>query len=153
MRASDGAYATSTRPHGAAGKLFACETVCQVRPASLDRNIPLALGAVGFSPPDRNVQPLRRKSHMPASITSGFLGSSARLEHPGERFAPGSTSDHDFPPSVVLYTPRSLLSLHSLPGTHAYTVLLSRGLTMIRTIRSDSRRPMFVQVSPPSVER
>src|SRR3954468_10429124 len=102
MRASDGAYASSTRPHGPPGKPFACATDFQVRPASLERNIPLALGAVGPSPPDRNVHPFRRKSHIPASIVSGFLGSSARLEQPVDRFAPASASAHDLPPSVVL---------------------------------------------------
>jgi hypothetical protein len=36
---------------------------------------------------------------------------------------PLSTSDQVLPPSAVLYRPRSFESLHSLPGTHAYTTL------------------------------
>src|SRR6185437_567526 len=143
MRALLGAYAISTRPHGAPGKPFAVEIACHDRPPSVERNMPLALGASGPSPPERNIQPVRRKSHMPASITSGFDGSSATLEQPVDRFAPASTFVHDLPPSPLRYTPRSAESLHSLPGTQASTVLLSRGLTTIRTMRSESRRPMF----------
>src|SRR4051812_9840292 len=102
MRASEGAYASSTRPHGPAGKPFACETGRHVRPSSVERNIPLPLGAFGPSPPERNVQPLRRKSHIPASITDGFLGSNATLEQPVDRFAPANTSAQVLPPSLVL---------------------------------------------------
>src|ERR1043165_967742 len=119
MRESDGAYTTSTRPHGPGGRPLLVAIDVQVRPASVERNMPLALGALGPSPPERNVQPLRRKSHMPASNTSGFLGSMVTLEQPVEALPPLSTSVQVFPPSAVLYRPRSLESLHSLPGTHA----------------------------------
>ena len=81
--------------------------------------MPLPLGAFGPSPPDRNVQPWRRKSHMPAIRTSGFFGSMVTLEQPVDGLVPLSTSDQVLPPSVVLYRPRSFESLHSLPGTHA----------------------------------
>ena len=66
---------------------------------------------------------------------------------------PVSTSDQLLPPSVVRYRPRSAESDHSRPGTQAYTVWLSRGLTTMRAMRSDCGSPMFCQVSPPSVER
>src|SRR5512138_1496771 len=127
MRASDGAYTTSTRPHGPGGRPLAVAIDVQVRPASVERYMPLALAALGPSPPERNVQPLRRKSHMPAIRTSGFLGSIVTLEQPVEALPPLSTSDQVLPPSAVLYRPRSLESLHSLPGTHAKTTLLDFG--------------------------
>src|SRR5215813_4877126 len=141
---SEGANTVSTRPHGIAGRPLAVASDTQVLPPSVERNIPLPLGALGPSPPDRNVQPLRRKSHSPAISTSGFLGSIATLEQPVEGLGPLSTWVQVLPPSVVLYRPRSFESLHSLPGTHAYTTLLDLGWTRIRTMRSDSGRPMWV---------
>src|SRR5258705_71054 len=66
MRGSDGANTTSTRPHGAAGRPRFAVIGAQVLPPSVERYIPLALAAVGPSPPERNVKPLRRKSHIPA---------------------------------------------------------------------------------------
>src|SRR6185503_3962148 len=152
IRGSDGAYTTSTRPHGVAGRPLLAVIGAQVRPASVERNMPLALAAFGPSPPDRNVQPWRRKSHIPAISTSEFLGSIATLEQPVEPLPPLSTSDQVLPPSAVLYSPRSFESLHSLPGTHAYTIPLDLGCTMICTMRSDSGSPAWVQVSPPSVD-
>src|ERR1043165_8350909 len=115
--------------------------------------MPLALLSAALSPPERNVQPLRRKSHIPASSTSGFLGSIVTPEQPVDRLPPLSTSSQVLPPSVVLYRPRSGESLHSLPGTQANTIWLCDGWTRIRTMRSDSGRPMWVHVVPPSVER
>src|SRR6185295_7720055 len=102
-----------------AGRPLLAVIGAQVRPASVERNMPLPLAAFGPSPPDRNVQPWRRKSHMPAISTSGFLGSIVTPEQPVDGLPPLSTSIHDLPPSVVLYSPRSVESLHSLPGTHA----------------------------------
>src|SRR3954463_3011934 len=67
-RGFDGATATATRPHGLAGRpafLSAVSSV-HVAPPSVLLNMPLPLGAVGPLPPERNVQPWRRKSHMPA---------------------------------------------------------------------------------------
>src|SRR5215470_6439975 len=72
---SDGAYTASTRPHGPGGRPLLVAIDAQVLPPSVDRNIPLPLAASGPSPPERNVQPLRRKSHIPAISASGFLGS------------------------------------------------------------------------------
>jgi hypothetical protein len=71
---------------------------------------------------------------------------------PVDRFAPFRTSCQLLPPSAERYTPRSAESLHSLPGTQAYTVSDERGSTMIRVMRSESGRPEKVQVSPPSVD-
>src|SRR5437773_10191076 len=96
--------ATSTRPHDPAGNpLFVSLTSgVQVLPPSGERKSALPLGAAGPSPPDRYVQPLRRKSHRPAKRTSGSFGSIARPEHPVDKFDPLSTSDQLLPPSLVL---------------------------------------------------
>src|SRR5262245_59024868 len=114
---SDGAITTSTRPQDPRGRPLAlcAESGCQVLPPSPVWKSALPLGASPFSPPDRKVQPLRRKSHMPANSASGFFGSMARLEQPVDRLAPLSTSAQVFPPSVLLYTPRSGLSLNARP--------------------------------------
>src|SRR5207253_4818653 len=65
--------ATAMRPQGFAGSpLPLCSSSsCQVRPPSVVLKKPLPLGDVGLSPPDRKVQPFRRKSHMPAKRTFG----------------------------------------------------------------------------------
>src|SRR5258705_5956465 len=64
----DGATVTATRPHGFGGKPDALADVSsvQVAPPSVLLNIPEALGAMALSPPERNVQPRRRTSHIPA---------------------------------------------------------------------------------------
>ena len=74
------------------------------------------------------------------------------MEHPVEALAPFNTFVHVAPPSVVLYTPRSSLSLQSLPGTHTYTVFGSFGSMRILAMRSDSLSPRLVQLSPPSTD-
>ena len=64
----EGATATAMRPHGFEGKpcaLFSSSCVHDAPPSVLLKK-PLPLTASGPSPPDRKVQPLRRKSHMPA---------------------------------------------------------------------------------------
>src|SRR6266576_3042908 len=69
----DGATVTATRPHGLAGRPVApAGSSLQVAPPSVLLNSPEALGAVALSPPDRNVQPRRRKSHIPAYCVLGF---------------------------------------------------------------------------------
>src|SRR4051812_29603213 len=100
----DGANAIATRPYGFFGKplLFSGVSSFQVAPPSVDRKSPLAEGALGPSPPERNVQPLRRKSHILASSTFGLLGSIATVEQPVDRFPPFNTWFQVFPPSVVL---------------------------------------------------
>src|SRR5690349_11210795 len=89
----DGATATATRPHGPAGKpaaLFA-SSCFQLAPPSVLLNRPLALGTSGPSPPDRNVQPLRRKSHIPAYSVFGEDGSIDIMEQPVDALPPAST--------------------------------------------------------------
>src|SRR6266498_1342711 len=102
--AFEGAIATAMRPYGFFGKPLLASAVIsvQVLPPSAERNNPLAEGAVGLSPPERYSHPLRRKSHVDASITSGFVGSIAIAVQPVERFGPLRTCFHVLPPSVVL---------------------------------------------------
>ena len=76
---------TSIRPQGWGGSPLP-SMVFQDLPPSAVRRSALPLGAFGPSPPERNVQPLRRKSQVPAKSTSGFCGSIVRLEHPVEAF-------------------------------------------------------------------
>src|SRR5438270_4951693 len=125
--------AIASRPYGFFAKpLFASGlTSFQVSPPSSDRNNPLAEGLSGPSPPERYSQPFRRKSHMQANIVCGFAGSIATSEQPVERFPPFNVSFQVFPPSVVLYRPRSAESLQSAPGTAAKTVLPFSGSTAI----------------------
>src|ERR1700758_418525 len=96
--------ATAIRPYGFFGKPLLASWVIsvQVLPPSVERNNPLADGAVGLSPPERYSQPLRRKSHIAANMTSGFVGSIFTSVQPVERFAPLRTCCHVFPPSIVL---------------------------------------------------
>src|SRR6476661_1301919 len=119
----EGAMTTADRPHGLAGNPLAVEASrsCHEWPPSSVTRSPLPLGTSGESPPERKVQPLRRKSHSAANRRSGFCGSMAIDEQPVDRLPPLRTSCHDAPPSVVLYRPRSVESLQSSPGTHAYT--------------------------------
>src|SRR5437762_5882253 len=100
----DGANATAMRPYGFFGNplLFSGEISLQLPPPSVERNSPLAEGAVGPSPPERNVQPLRRKSHMAASSMFGLLGSIATVEQPVDRFPPLRIWVQVPPPSVDL---------------------------------------------------
>src|ERR1700760_4529660 len=127
------------RPYGLGG-MPCCEGAISlhVRPASMLRYSPLPETAFGPLPPERKVQPWRRKSQRPAIRTSGLEGSIATLPQPVDRLDPFNTSDQDLPPSAVLYTPRSAESLQSFPGTQAYTVSEERGSTMIFATRSDS---------------
>src|SRR5204862_1814731 len=146
--------ATASRPYGFFGKpLLASDVISvQVFPPSVERNNPLAEGAVGLSPPERYSQPLRRKSHIAANMISGLSGSIFTSVQPVERFAPFRTCCHFLPPSVVLYKPRSGESLHNAPGTATNTVSLFLGSMAIRATRSEFSRPARDHVSPPSVD-
>src|SRR3954464_5104472 len=150
----EGAIATARRPYGFFGKpLLACSVISvQVLPPLVERNNPLAEGSVGVAPPDRYSQPLRRKSHIAANMTSGLLGSISTSVQPVERFAPFRTCCHVLPPSVVLYKPRSGESLHNAPATAANIVSLFLGSTAIRAMRSDFSKPARDHDSPPSVD-
>ena len=56
-----------------------------------------------------------------------------------------------FPPSFVLYTPRSSLSLHKAPKTPIYISSVLFGFMVMEAMRSDFSKPIFVQLLPPSV--
>src|SRR5438094_10032820 len=94
----DGATATATRPHGLDGSPLAPLSSVQDAPPSLLLNKPLPLVELGPSPPERNVHPLRRKSHIPAKIVFGFVGSSDSIAHPADRLNPSSTFHTLMPP-------------------------------------------------------
>src|SRR6266705_2710359 len=100
----EGATATATRPHGLGGNPDALveDSSVHVAPPSVLLNNPEALGAVALSPPERNVQPRRRKSHIPAYSVLGRDGSIASIEQPVEALPPFSTCAQVLPPSVVL---------------------------------------------------
>src|SRR5262245_7717551 len=100
----DGATVTATRPHGFAGSPLALppSSSVHVAPPSVVFQRPLPLVASGPSPPDRNVQPLRRKSHSPAKSVPGCWRSIEIIEQPVERFEPLRISFQLLPPSVVL---------------------------------------------------
>src|SRR2546422_6013727 len=87
---SEGAKVTSTRPQGFGGRpaLDSAVSSVQVVPPSAERYKPLPLRASGPLPPERKVQPLRRKSHSPARTISAFEGSSETAEQPVEEFGP-----------------------------------------------------------------
>src|ERR1700687_513864 len=100
----DGAIVTATRPQGFAGSplaLFSSSSF-HVIPPSVVWKKALPLGAGGFSPRERKVQPFRRKSHMPAKSTFGSCGFMEIIEQPVERFAPFRILFQGFAPSVVL---------------------------------------------------
>src|SRR3954471_23375901 len=72
-------------------------------------------------------------------------------------FAPVQSSGprillHVFPPSVVLYTPRSPPFRQSGPCAATYTTSELRGSITMRAMCSDSLRPVFVQLLPPSID-
>src|SRR5690242_3945034 len=104
MSGFEGATATATRPHGLGGNPAPLAPVrsVHVAPPSVVLNRLEALGAVALSPPERNVQPRRRKSHIPAYSVLGCAGSIASSEQPVDRLAPFRTLDHVLPPSAVL---------------------------------------------------
>src|SRR5438552_18866992 len=96
------------RPYGFFGKPLLASGVISVHvsPPSVERNRPLAEGAVGLSPSERYSQPLRRKSHMAANITSGRVGSISIEVQPVERSELFRICFHVLLPSVVGQRPR-----------------------------------------------
>src|ERR1700741_2729688 len=78
----EGAVLTAIRPQGFGGNPLApfASRSAHVAPPSVVMNRPLPLGDVGLSPPERNVQPFRRKCHMPTKITFGSAELMAIME-------------------------------------------------------------------------
>src|SRR5258708_22713077 len=99
----DGAIVTATRPQGFAGSplaLFSSNSF-HVAPPSVLWKKPLPLAAVAFSPPERNVHPFRRKSHIPPKRILESCGLMEIIEPPVERFAPFRILLQLFPPSLA----------------------------------------------------
>src|SRR5260370_39335821 len=111
--AFEGAMVTAIRPQGFAGSPFALfsSSSCHVAPPSVVLKKPLPLGAVGPSPPERNVQPLPRDSHMPAKSPLQSCELTALMAQPVERFAPSTTLLQFFPPPADLQTHASTPSV------------------------------------------
>src|SRR5436190_1020647 len=84
-------------------------------------------------------------------MISGFLGLMRTSAQPTFSFT-YKILFHVFPPSVDLYKPRFLLSLHSGPGTATYNSSLFLGLMAMRLICSEESKPTFTQFSPASVD-
>src|SRR5580700_10186279 len=141
-----GATCTATRPHGFAGSPLLLLTSLQWAPPSVDSNSPLP------GPPERNVQPCRRKSHIAAKMVFGSCLLRAIMAQPLEPFTPARTFFQVLPPSFVWKTPRSSLSSHKCPVAQTSTLLLSFGFTKILAMCSLFFRPTLVQFSPPSVD-
>src|SRR6185436_2338178 len=100
----EGATVTATRPHGldgSPGAVFSSRLL-QFAPPSVVLKSPLPLVTFGPSPPERNVQPLRRKSHIPAKSVLGFCLSIEIIELPVDLLAPLRIFVQTVPPSVVL---------------------------------------------------
>src|SRR4029077_5233384 len=95
---------TAMRPQGFAGSPLALlsSNSFQLAPPSAVWKKLLPLGAVAFSPPERKVQPFRRKSHMPAKRTLGSWELMEIIEQPVERFAPLTILFPLLPPSAAL---------------------------------------------------
>src|SRR5215813_13289370 len=95
---------TAIRSQGFVGRFFVdfSSSSCYVAPASVVLKRPLPLGAVGLSPPERNVQPLRRKSHMLAKSDFEFSELMDIIPQPVERFVPFRILFQVLPPSLVL---------------------------------------------------
>src|SRR5208337_2106753 len=93
----DSATCTATRPHGFGGNPLALLSVTslQCKPPSVDLNNPLP------GPPERNVHPCRRKSHIAAYMVFGSCVLRAIMAQPVEPFAPARTFVQVLPPSVV----------------------------------------------------
>src|SRR6266487_288330 len=98
------------RPYGFFGKpLFASGVISvHVSPPSVERNRPLAEGAVGLSPPERYSQPLRRKSHMAANTTSRFAGISRPVKTAIRRITPKRARDSHENRVAVLWAHHNL---------------------------------------------
>src|SRR5512142_720109 len=99
-----------------------------------------------------SVHTCRLRCHADAYSTSGFEGSITTSLTPVFSLIV-STAFQVFPPSAVLYSPRSPPGAHSGPCAAAYTTLLSRGSMTMRDTCSDFLSRMFFHDLPPSSDR
>src|SRR5256886_5199481 len=100
-------------------------------------------------PPPLNPKGVRRRSYAAAYSVSGLSGSMAMSLTPVSSLI-FSTCDQVFPPSTVLYTPRSGFGPHRCPSAATYTISGFFGWITIRPMWRVASSPMFFQVFPPS---
>src|ERR1035441_1178962 len=91
-------------------------------------------------PPSISVNTCRRRWYAAAYTMSGFDGSSATSTTPVFSLTV-STAFQFFPPSVLLYSPRSPPAPQSGPSAATYTTFESRGSTTTRPTCSDFYNP------------
>src|SRR5262245_14598940 len=92
----------------------------------------------------------RRRWYAATYTTSGFRGSSTTSVMPVFSLI-CRTAFHVWPPSEVLYKPRSPPADHSGPCTATHTTSLLRGSIVIRPIFSERSNPTRFHVAPASV--
>src|SRR6185437_2571074 len=102
-------------------------------------------------PPELKAYGNLLNSHVVAYIILGFVGSTATSAQPVFSFTYNILL-HVCPPSVDLYKPLCLLSLHSGPGAATYILLSFLGSITIFAMCSVLSSPTFIQLSPPSVD-
>jgi hypothetical protein len=94
---------------------------------------------------------VRWRCHIDAYTMSGLFGSSTTSAAP-VCWLTVSTAFHVWPPSVVLYTPRSPPDDQSGPCEATYTTLELRGSILMLPMCSEFARPTRVHVAPASVD-
>src|ERR1017187_8053500 len=97
------------------------------------------------------VHGLRSPCQIDANTTFGFPGISSRSAGPllSETY---STFFHDFPPSFVRKTPRSVLEANGFPSAATYAMFGLDGCTRNVEICPTSRSPVKLQVFPASTD-
>src|SRR5256886_5973186 len=98
-------------------------------------------------PPPLNPKGVRRRSYAAAYSVSGLSGSMAMSLTPVSSLI-FSTCDQVFPPSTVLYTPRSGFGPHRCPSAATYTISGLFGWITIRPMWRVASSPIFFQVFP-----
>src|SRR2546430_10590152 len=98
-------------------------------------------------PPPLNPKGVRRRSYAAAYSVSGLSGSMAMSLTPVSSLI-FSTCDQVFPPSAVLYTPRSGFGPHRCPSAATYTISGFFGWITIRPMWRVASSPILFQVFP-----
>ena len=134
---------TPIRPTSPAGSPGLRVISVHVSPPSVLLNSPLP------APPLDIWYSLRYASHIAAYITSGLWRSIA-MSIAAVRSSRKSTLRQVAPPSLLLYTPRSVFGALSLPKAATNTTCGLVGWMRIFEITLDDAKPTFVHVLPPS---
>src|SRR5215471_3607107 len=141
---SDGAIATSVLPYGDFGNPGSAILV-NVFPPSCEMWMPLP------GPPLSSTCVCRYICHVPASTTFGSFCEICRPEQPVFS-STKSTCSQVLPPSSVRNTPRSRCGPVARPSAQTRTMFSLVGCTTIVPMRPVSASPIFVHVSPASVD-